>query len=510
MKKSEESSSAEELNTENGKPIIPSNLSARKWKRKKKVDVEDEELEEPIKVNIQKGKHIELVQVHKKDGKVFNRKQLVSDKFKEFLSTKGKLPTGNEHLKKRSYGDRTYGVSHEDESGLYQLKTHRLVDSKDDTNEVLKHVIEHTKNGILKRSYHLSQEQLEHITKEPTKEKKVKEPQWFDEYTHLQLNKLPIGIPKENVKINTTGDTDTHWVMNWKDPKSGKMVQAYTKGFLQNNALLKWSRIEKIKQSDIDLVKGKSIALLNSKELSNSAKDAAAVIAIISHTGLRPGDEKGFKFSGNRGVSTLHSDNIKIVKDKIFFNFTGKSYKENNAFIQNKTLADYLKQRQATNTDKAFLFETNKKQIEFIFKQKVGMKGYKVKDMRTYIACDIARGMLEESKVTLTDNKKETKKIIEATLKNVFEKVSQQLNNSPAMAKSSYVSPNIIDAWVMKLGLSTDILKAESENSILSDFTLDNIIKWNNARTPIKPKVKEIDDYDDEMCIEFPQPFWME
>ena len=484
MKKSEEDSSTEELNTENGKPIIPSNLSARKWKKKQKVKIALESEDDIEKGEYGEGKHKELVQVHNKSGKVFVREQTVGT------------------VKKLKHGMK---VKISDKENPHFGKIAEVHDFDFDRDNKVSLLLDEPKKPMVDID-------VKHLQL-TTKPKSSPEPQWFDKYKKYNLNKLPVNIKEEDVKVNTSGDTDTHWVLNWKDPKTGKSVQAYTRGFLQNNADLKWQRIEKIKQEDIDLVKGKSIALLKDKKLTQSTKDALAVIAIIAHTGLRPGDENGFWFSGNRGVSTLNADNIKIVKDKVFFNFTGKSYKENNAFIQNKALADYLKERVEANSDKNFLFETNKKQIDFVFKNKLGMAGFKVKDMRTYVATDMARQILIDDTMApppLPANKAEIKKLVQKKLDNVFTLVSQKLNNSKLMAKQSYIHPKVIEAYLLKLGVDSNLLKAYSENPMFEDFSLENIIKWDKSRNLKSIQAKEINDFDYENCDLYILPEYLE
>ena len=49
--------------------------------------------------------------------------------------------------------------------------------------------------------------------------------------------------------------------------------------------------------------------------------------------------------------------------------------------------------------------------------------------------------------------------MIKLKLNYVFDKVSKRLNNTPAMAKSSYVHPNVIEKWIKEdLGLEPTLV----------------------------------------------------
>jgi len=209
---------------------------------------------------------------------------------------------------------------------------------------------------------------------------KIKSKNWFDKYKKYNLNAYPIGLKEADVKVNLSGDVNSHWVMRWIDPKTKRIKLAYTKEFLNKNAENKWNRISKIKKTDVEKIKAKTLSIFKDDKIEDRKRQVAAVINIISNTGLRVGDINNYQITGNRGVTTLHPDNIVVEGEEIKFNFIGKSYQENTAIIKNKELAHYIKEKKVRGGE--FLFDVNRKDVDSFFKEGLNMSNYKIKDLR--------------------------------------------------------------------------------------------------------------------------------
>ena len=313
-------------------------------------------------------------------------------------------------------------------------------------------------------------------------------------------------VPLSKVKVNLKGNLDTHAVLKWKDPDTGLPMASYTPGFKDNNAKIKWARIKKIKEKNIVDIKEKSDKLLDKKD--SQLQEAGAIVSIISQTGLRPGSKIGFEKTENRGVSTLGPKNIRIMGDKIILNFIGKSTKENNAELKDATLARFLEKRIHERKNEQFLFDLSDVQLDKVYATKIepSNKNIKIKDMRTYIATKIAKTFLKNDKSEpppLPENSKKIKSSVKAKLKRVYELVSQKLNNSPAMAKSSYVHPEVIKLWLKELGVKPSIVE-----NVYNDLSMTNILKEIREDEEIKKLESEMDPNDLENCDEYNLPDW--
>lgn len=341
---------------------------------------------------------------------------------------------------------------------------------------------------------------VKELTSEQVKQNEAN--QWLDRYKDLKLNALPVNIPEEDVTVNLSGDIDSHAVMTWRDPKSKELKHAYTPEFLRRNAEVKWKRVEAIPEKQIKSIRKESTQSLKGAEI-NEINDAKAIIGIIAHTGLRRGEKNQFQKTGNRGVSTLAPENIEIKDGKAILNFTGKSYKHNIAEITDKNLVDYLSRIKEERGKGKFLFNTSDARVDDVFK-KVGGVGLKVKDMRTYVACEVAKDVLFKDSSdpppldkSLSQNKQ--KKLVQDKLKKCFEIVSSRLNNTPTMAKTSYIHPKIIQEFIDNLGVNFEVKKSGVEEmlGLLND----------SKKERIDGKIN-IDSQDEENCDVYNLPDW--
>jgi DNA topoisomerase-1 len=339
--------------------------------------------------------------------------------------------------------------------------------------------------------------------------KKEREPQWYDEaHAKHKISPLPVGVNPKDVEVYSGKDTDSHWVMRWKSPKTGKTVNAYSQAFHEKNAKMKWDRTKKLGGSKfIKDVLGKADTLMGNKDEKKA--EAGAALKIIGHTGLRVGDESSYKLTGNEGVTTLTKKSISVSGDKVTLNFIGKSYKENYNVIKDKKLAEYLTKKMEGLGDNDRVFSVNRGEVMKSFRDDMGYKQAKVKDIRTVVAGEIASKILltNDPPPPLPKNKTQAKKLVKSVLKDCFDKVSKQLNNTPSMAQKSYVNPEIIDLWTSKVG-GADLFKS-------MDYIEDNkegyLNKLMGDVSMSESSLKGSEDYmtdEDEDDESYPLPDW--
>lgn len=335
---------------------------------------------------------------------------------------------------------------------------------------------------------------------------------WFRDLNEkYKLSKLPIGIPKEKVTVDLKGDVNSKAIMRWTDPKSGAEVRAYTKEFMDKHAQQKWKRVSQLPHdADTKIIKYVNKNLESQSDVRNQS---VAILGIIAHTGLRPGSRKLYQATKNRGISTLSPENVTVKGDIVSLDFKGKSYKQNKAQFQDAKLANFLTKLKKKNKGKEFLFDVSTTKLsDGIMKQELGLKGFKLKDLRTFKAAKTANDFLYSKDMPPPPvPEKGVKKAVQSKLKKTFEIVSGKLNNTPSMAKKSYVPPVIIETWIKNIGLNQDeIMKALEEDE--QDLAT---MAWSS----LKGKVDVVDDVEmeepldddgDEMEVEFdlPEPIY--
>lgn len=335
--------------------------------------------------------------------------------------------------------------------------------------------------------------------KPDTGKDKSKSKQWYsDLHSKHDISPLPVGLDEKDVEVYDGSDTDSHWIMRWKNPKTGKVMNAYTKKFHEKNAKIKWSRTKALGgKKFLDNVSTKSKSMMSSDDSKKS--QIGAVLFIISKTGLRVGDISNFKVTGNQGVTTLTKKSVKVDGNKVTLDFIGKSHKRNINTIEDKELADYMRSRiGASEGDNDMIFDISRDEVMNSFRNDMGYKRAKVKDIRTVVACEEAAKYLivNDPPPPVPDNKKKAQKLIKEKLKKCFDHVSGILNNTPAMAQKSYVNPEIIDGWMSKVGADA-IMKANVTDDYLSQIT-DNMGSGDDDLVGVPDQMIEDEQEDDE------------
>lgn len=344
------------------------------------------------------------------------------------------------------------------------------------------------------------------------KDKSVKSPQkkkeWFHDLNKKHnLDRLPLDVKKEDVVVDES-DPDNKWVMKWKDKKTGRTHFSYTKKFLQKNAEVKWDRVSNISESHVKVAKNKTLGFLD--DTDPVVAQSAAVINIIANTGLRPGNKVMFNQTGNRGVTTLSPDDVIVEGDVVSFKFQGKSYKQNTAIIENKKLANYMTKLKEDRQGRNFLFDVSREQVMNVFRDQLGFTKFKLKDLRTYVATDLAKKVLFNDPFPPPPiPKRGIQAAIQKKLKHCFKVVSDQLNNTPAMAKSSYIHPNVIDSWIVSLGAKKDLIakgQVEEDDEVLEEPTLEDLATKSEDK---KDTADYNDNYEEDEDVDsYPLPNW--
>lgn len=331
---------------------------------------------------------------------------------------------------------------------------------------------------------------------------------YYKKYGKLKLSVVPdASIPQEDIKEDFSGDIHSHAVLKWFDPKTNTMRSAYTQKFLERNKKIKNKKVAKFTREMVSGWVEKCSKLMQAED--PTVRDSAAAIKLIALTGLRAGTELSLKKTGNRGVCTLLNKNVTVKGDDIFISFIGKSYVENTSKCKDAQLAKYITEKQKTGDPNALLFNnTSYTTTDKIYRKKIGKSGTTLKDMRTFTANTAADDELKNPELPpppLPDDPKQIKKAIQAKLKIVFERVAKKLNNTPAMAKSSYVNPDIISDWIRSMGVEPKMIdKTLKEDEEISLTNIVNEITDNN----IDELEQRMDPVDLGLCDEYPLPDW--
>ena len=252
-----------------------------------------------------------------------------------------------------------------------------------------------------------------------------------------------------DIQVHPDANPQTEALATWRDAK-GRIQSAYSQQFHERNAASKWVRVQKYR-SKRDAVKQDAAQVLATAAPGSKAHDTALIVGIIAHTGLRPGNPKS-AVAEHYGISTLKPEHVSFSDDGTArLSFVGKSGHHNDVAIDDPALSSALRQAvdHAKATGKSQVFDASADDARQMLPS-----GMKLKDLRTIRATEIAEEDLRRvvPPPPLPEGDKAAKRLIAQRVKDVSVKVSSVIQNTPAVAKASYIHPAVFDDWLRRIG----------------------------------------------------------
>ena len=180
-------------------------------------------------------------------------------------------------------------------------------------------------------------------------------------------------------------------------------------------------------------------------------RDRVSAIAtrLINRSWFRVGTERYAKESKTFGITTLRKNHVTVRGNRIAFHFRGKHRSEIRTTLVDSELAESVKELLALPRGaRLFRYEcdgglcalTGAKLNEYV-RTNLG-EDFTAKDFRTWGGTLLAAIALAEHGPA--ESETEAKRAVTA----VMRRVGEQLGNTPAVARGSYVSPAVIDQYL--------------------------------------------------------------
>jgi DNA topoisomerase I len=183
----------------------------------------------------------------------------------------------------------------------------------------------------------------------------------------------------------------------------------------------------------------KQIALDLARRDMSRERIVAAVVHLLDVGKIRVGNQSYAAANKSFGATTLRNRHVEIRGERVTLSFIGKSGKAQHVAISDRRLASIVKRCQAVPGQELFQFIDDDGSRRAITSTDINdylrahSEGYTAKDFRTWGASVIAFKALVGAGGQLS-------------LKDMLAEVSDQLGNTPAIARKSYVHPAIIEA----------------------------------------------------------------
>lgn len=215
----------------------------------------------------------------------------------------------------------------------------------------------------------------------------------------------------------------------------GREQRVYSKGWKESRSKQKFARMSAL---------GKALprieaALADPAKLPPEQRDAALALALSRHCAMRPGSTQSVRENGHYGATTLLRKHLSVRGPNLaVLEFPGKKGVANSCAVRKPKLVRALAdaKKSAARERRTALFHTGAESVNRFLKR---YGEFSAKDLRTWGANEeLVRAL---RRVQFKD---ETPK---QQLKRAVASVAAHLNNTPSVARSSYLDPKLLEAF---------------------------------------------------------------
>jgi DNA topoisomerase-1 len=185
---------------------------------------------------------------------------------------------------------------------------------------------------------------------------------------------------------------------------------------------------------------------LGGSELSRR-KLLAALVSLLDVTGIRVGNEEYAAANGSFGLTTLRARHVRLDGSRVRLKFRGKTGKEHQILLDDARLARIIKRCRDLPGEELFTYidetgSANSVSSDDVneYLREIAGGDFSAKDFRTWIGTVECIGALAEPAAELV----EVKKNIAAAL----ERVAARLGNTPAICRTAYVHPAVLETYL--------------------------------------------------------------
>ena len=232
--------------------------------------------------------------------------------------------------------------------------------------------------------------------------------------------------PKPNGHIQAVG---------WDE--KGRKQYRYHVGFREQQEAAKYEKTAEFGRA-LPKLRKQVVSDLATRGLSKQ-RAVAAVVRLLDQSHIRVGNEDYVKQNQSFGATTLRTRHGQVKGDKLRLRFKAKSGKEADCTVTDRGLARFVKACQDLDEQHLFAWldkdgeahPVTSSDVNAYIKDSTG-GDFSAKNFRTWGASLLAFEALAGADRNLT-------------LKQLLEPVTAQLGNTPAIARKSYVHPDLID-----------------------------------------------------------------
>ena len=229
---------------------------------------------------------------------------------------------------------------------------------------------------------------------------------------------------------------------------AGRWQYLYHANHTRAQELRKFKRITKFAQSIPQM--RKTVARHLRQSGLTRERVLAAILRILSTCYMRPGSEVYASENGSYGIATLRRKHVNVKGDLIEFDFPGKSGVRQQRQLRDRQVARVIRAGMKIPGFNVFKYQNGdgkpvvltRRHINEYIKEVMG-SSFSAKDFRTWAGTLVCACALAREADEIPEKKTARKKRIVAAIK----ETAEVLGNTPAVCRSSYVCPEIINSF---------------------------------------------------------------
>jgi DNA topoisomerase-1 len=174
----------------------------------------------------------------------------------------------------------------------------------------------------------------------------------------------------------------------------------------------------------------------------------ASIVRLIDQGFFRVGNDKSAKSESTYGLTTIRPRHVKVERDALLFDYIGKWKKAQKRAIEDPEVARIVEALKKLKQEELFAFidggkvrDVKDRHVNDYIQSIIG-DDFTAKDFRTWagtLLCSIALAMQGQG-TSKAERKRKIKRAIDAT--------AEQLGNTAAVCRSSYICPRLLDEYM--------------------------------------------------------------
>lgn len=176
----------------------------------------------------------------------------------------------------------------------------------------------------------------------------------------------------------------------------------------------------------------------------------ASILRILLTCFMRPGSEVYVHENGSYGLATLRPKHVKVKGDTVDFDFPGKSGVRQQRQLKDEKVAKVVRALLKQPGREVFkyrngdgeLVNVTRRHINEYIKEVMGSK-FSAKDFRTWAGTLVCACALAKAGTEPVEKPAERKRKVVQAIK----ETAEALGNTPAVCRSSYISPGVINSF---------------------------------------------------------------